>query len=75
MPACPSLAYELRWHGLLAQPLMLVAAALMGIAATLRLHRLGGAAGFAAAGAIAGFILYFSQELMLGLGPRAPSPP
>ncbi len=63
-----SLAYELRWHGLLAQPLMLVAAALMGIAATLRLHRLGGAAGFAAAGATAGFILYFSQELMLGLG-------
>lgn len=63
-----SRAYELRWQGLLAQPLMLIAAALMGIAATLRLHRLGGAAGFAAAGAGAGFLLYFSQELMLGLG-------
>jgi len=63
-----SLAYELRWQSLLAQPLMLLAAALMGIAATLRLHRLGGAAGFAVAGASAGFLLYFSQELMLGLG-------
>lgn len=63
-----SLDYELRWQSLLAQPLMLMAAALMGIAATLRLHRLGGAAGFAVAGASAGFLLYFSQELMLGLG-------
>jgi len=63
-----SLDYQLRWQSLMAQPLMLVAAALMGIAATLRLHRLGGAAGFAVAGAGAGFLLYFSQELMLGLG-------
>lgn len=60
--------YELRWHSLLAQPLVLMAAALLGVAATLRLHRMGGAAGFAAAGAIAGFAMYFTQELLLGLG-------
>ena len=63
-----SLPYELRLHSLLAQPLVLMAAALLGIAATLRLHRMGGAAAFAAAGAIAGFGMYFTQELLLGLG-------
>jgi lipopolysaccharide export system permease protein len=60
--------YELRWQNLLAQPLLLFAAALLAITATLRLHRLGGAAGFAAAGAGVGFLLYFFQELLLGLG-------
>ncbi len=63
-----SRAYELRWHGLLAQPLLLFAAAMLAGAATFRLHRLGGATGFAAAGAAAGFLLYFTQELLLGLG-------
>ena len=60
--------YELRWHSLLAQPLLLAAAAIVAIAATFRLHRLGGASVFAAVGALAGFLLYFSQELLLGLG-------
>ena len=63
-----SRAYELRFHGLLAQPILLLAAALLAVAATVRLHRLGGAAGFAAAGAVAGFLLYFTQELLLSLG-------
>lgn len=61
-------AYRLQWQGLLAQPLILFAAALMAMAATLRLHRLGGAAGFAVAGSLGGFLLYFFQELLLGLG-------
>ncbi|KAA5805148.1 LptF/LptG family permease [Alkalicaulis satelles] len=60
--------YELRWQSLMAQPLLLFAAALLAIGATLRLHRLGGAAAFAAAGAGAGFLLFFSQALLLGLG-------
>ncbi|GGE38067.1 LPS export ABC transporter permease LptG [Marinicauda pacifica] len=60
--------YELRFQSLLAQPLTIVAAALLAIAATLRLVRLGGAAGFAFAGGAAGFLLYFLQELMLSLG-------
>lgn len=63
-----SRAYELRWHGLLAQPLVLLAAGMLAVAATFRLHRSGGAAMFAAAGAAAGFVLYFTQELLLGLG-------
>ncbi|MEQ8404283.1 MAG: LptF/LptG family permease [Oceanicaulis sp.] len=63
-----SRAYELRFHGLLAQPLILLAAGMLAIAATFRLHRSGGAAGFAAVGAGAGFVLYFTQELLLGLG-------
>lgn len=61
-------AYELRWHGLLSQPILLLAAALIAAAATFRLHRMGGAARFAGAGAVAGFGLYFTQELLLGLG-------
>ncbi|MFC4724624.1 LptF/LptG family permease [Glycocaulis abyssi] len=61
-------AYELRWQSLLAQPLLLIAAALMGIAATLRLTRLGGAAGFALAGGAGGFLLYFLQRMLAGLG-------
>jgi len=61
-------AYELRWHSLASQPVMLIAAALLAVAATLRLVRLGGAAGFALAGGLSGFVLYFVQELMLSLG-------
>ncbi|XBQ16017.1 MAG: LptF/LptG family permease [Oceanicaulis sp.] len=60
--------YELRLHGLMAQPLMLLAAGLLAVAATFRMHRQGGAAAFAAIGALAGFVLYFVQELLLGLG-------
>ncbi|KPP80429.1 MAG: lipopolysaccharide export system permease component LptG [Oceanicaulis sp. HLUCCA04] len=61
-------AYEIRWQSLLAQPLLLAAAALMAIAATLRLSRLGGAAGFALAGGLGGFLLYFLQRMLSGLG-------
>lgn len=60
--------YEIRLQSLLAQPLLLAAAALMGIAATLRLTRLGGAAGFALAGGLGGFLLYFLQRMLTGLG-------
>lgn len=61
-------AYELRFQALLAQPLTLIAAALLAVAATLRLVRLGGAAGFALAGGAAGFLLYFLQQLLMSLG-------
>ncbi len=60
--------YELRWQALLAQPLLLAAASLLAIAATLRLARLGGAAGFALAGGLGGFVLYFLQRMLAGLG-------
>lgn len=61
-------SYELRLQTLLAQPLTIIAAALLAVAATLRLVRLGGATGFALAGGLAGFLLYFMQELMVSLG-------
>lgn len=61
-------AYEMRFQALLAQPLTLIAAALLAVAATLRLVRLGGAAGFALTGGAAGFLLYFLQELMMSMG-------
>lgn len=60
--------YELKFQNMMAQPLMLLAAALMAIATTLRLVRLGGAAGFAMLGGLSGFVLYFVQEMFLNLG-------
>ena len=60
--------YELRLHNLLALPLTLLAATLVAAAATLRLHRLGGAAAFALAGGIGGFVMFFLQELLSSFG-------
>ncbi|MCW5723595.1 MAG: LptF/LptG family permease [Maricaulaceae bacterium] len=60
--------YELRWHGLLALPLTLIAATLIAAAASLRLFRLGGAAAFALAGGAAGFLMFFLQEVLRSLG-------
>lgn len=60
--------YELRLHGLLALPLTLLAATLVAAAATLRLHRLGGAAAFALAGGVGGFVMFFLQELLSSMG-------
>lgn len=60
--------YALRLHGLLALPLTLLAATLVAAAATLRLHRLGGAAAFALAGGIGGFVMFFLQELLSSMG-------
>ena len=60
--------YELRWYSLLALPLTLLAATLIAAAATLRLHRLGGAAAFALAGGLAGFVMFFLQEVLGSFG-------
>ncbi|WP_297734965.1 LptF/LptG family permease [uncultured Maricaulis sp.] len=67
--------YELRLHGLLALPLTLLAATLIAAAATLRLHRLGGAAAFAMAGGIAGFVMFFFQEMLSSFGISGALPP
>ncbi|WP_203293466.1 LPS export ABC transporter permease LptG [Maricaulis parjimensis] len=67
--------YELRWHSLLALPLTLLAATLIAAAATLRLHRLGGAAAFALAGGLAGFVMFFLQELLGSMGTTGALPP
>lgn len=67
--------YELRWHSLLALPLTLLAATLIAAAATLRLHRLGGAAAFALAGGLAGFVMFFLQEVLSSFGATGALPP
>jgi lipopolysaccharide export system permease protein len=67
--------YQLRYHSLLVFPLSLLASTLIAAAATLRLHRLGGAAAFAVAGGIAGFITYFFQELLGSFGTTGALPP
>jgi lipopolysaccharide export system permease protein len=68
-------AYELKLHGLLALPLTLLAATLIAAAATLRLHRLGGAAALAVAGGIAGFVMFFFQEVLSSFGATGALPP
>jgi lipopolysaccharide export system permease protein len=67
--------YQLRLHRLLALPLTLLAATLIAAAATLRLHRLGGAAAFALAGGLAGFLMFFLQEVLGSLGATGALPP
>ena len=67
--------YELRFHSLLGLPLTLLAATLIAAAATLRLHRLGGAAAFAISGGIAGFVMFFFQEILSSLGTTGALPP
>jgi lipopolysaccharide export system permease protein len=60
--------YALRLHALMALPITLLAATLIAAAATLRLHRLGGAAAFAISGGIAGFVMFFFQEMLSSFG-------
>jgi len=67
--------YELRWQNLLALPLTLLAATLIAAAASMRLHRLGGAAAFALAGGLGGFIMFFLQELLGSIGATGALPP
>lgn len=67
--------YVLRLHALMALPLTLLAATLIASAATLRLHRLGGAAAFAMAGGIAGFVMFFFQEMLNSFGATGALPP
>lgn len=67
--------YQLRLHSLLALPLTLLAATLIAAAATMRLQRLGGAAGFALAGGLTGFVMFFLQELLASIGTAGALPP
>ncbi|MBR9826610.1 MAG: LptF/LptG family permease [Alphaproteobacteria bacterium] len=67
--------YQLRWHSLLALPLTLLASTLIAAAATMRLHRLGGATTFALAGGLGGFVMFFLQELLGSIGSAGALPP
>ncbi|HVZ99768.1 MAG TPA: LPS export ABC transporter permease LptG [Caulobacterales bacterium] len=55
--------YELKWHGLLAYPLMLAAMAGLGAVFSLRLQRLGSLARWGAAGVGLGLFLFFYSQL------------
>jgi lipopolysaccharide export system permease protein len=54
--------YRLRFHQLLATPLLFAAMTVLAAAFSLRLVRLGGLAGLAGAGVGLGFVLYFFNE-------------
>jgi lipopolysaccharide export system permease protein len=54
--------YRLRWHQLLATPLLFAAMAVLAAAFSLRLARLGGMAGLAGAGVALGFIVFFFNQ-------------
>jgi lipopolysaccharide export system permease protein len=55
-------SYELRWHQLLATPLLFAAMAVLAAAFSLRLVRLGGLAGLAGAGVALGFVMFFFNQ-------------
>ncbi len=55
--------YELKWHSLLAYPLMLAAMAGLGAVFSLRLQRLGNAARWGAVGVALGLFLFFFSQL------------
>lgn len=55
--------YELKWHSLLAYPVMLAAMAGLGAVFSLRLQRLGNAARWGAVGVALGLFLFFFSQL------------
>jgi lipopolysaccharide export system permease protein len=54
--------YKLRFHQLLATPILFAAMAVLAAAFSLRLARLGGLAGLAGAGVALGFVVFFFNE-------------
>ncbi len=61
-------AYRLQFHQLLATPLMFAGMSVLAAAFSLRLLRLGGLAGLAAAGVGLGFAFFFLNQLCTSLG-------
>ena len=55
--------YELKWHSLIAYPVMLAAMAILGAVFSLRLQRLGGLAQWGAIGVALGLFLFFYSQL------------
>jgi lipopolysaccharide export system permease protein len=67
--------YRLRFHQLLATPLLFAAMAILGAAFSLRLMRLGGLAMLAASGVGLGFVLFFFNQFCGALGRADVIPP
>jgi len=59
--------YRLRFHQLLATPLLFAAMSILAAAFSLRLARLGGLAGLAGAGVALGFVFFFFNEFSAAL--------
>jgi lipopolysaccharide export system permease protein len=70
-----AVTYRLQLHRLLATPVMYAAMSVLAAAFSLRLLRLGGLAGLAAAGVALGFVLFFINELCNALGKSDVIPP
>lgn len=67
--------YVLKLHTLLATPFLMTAMALIGAVVCLRLARSGGVTQLIAAGALTGFILFFTTRIAAGLSASGAAPP
>jgi lipopolysaccharide export system permease protein len=67
--------YVLKFHTLLATPLMMLAMSLIGAVVCLRLARSGGLSRLIGAGALAGFVLFFATRVAAGMSSAGATPP
>jgi lipopolysaccharide export system permease protein len=67
--------YVLKFHTLLATPLMMLAMSLIGAVVCLRLARSGGLSQLIGAGALAGFVLFFATRVAAGMSSAGATPP
>lgn len=67
--------YVLKFNTLLATPIFMLAMSLIGAVVCLRLARSGGLSRLVGAGALAGFVLYFTNRLASGMSASGATPP
>lgn len=67
--------YVLKFHTLLATPVMMLAMSLIGAVVCLRLARSGGLSQLIGAGALAGFVLFFATRVAAGMSSAGATPP
>jgi lipopolysaccharide export system permease protein len=67
--------YVLKYNALLATPVFMLAMSLIGAVVCLRLARAGGLSRLVGAGALAGFVLYFTNRLASGMSASGATPP
>jgi lipopolysaccharide export system permease protein len=67
--------YVLKYNTLLATPIFMLAMSLIGAVVCLRLARSGGLSRLVGAGALAGFVLYFTNRLASGMSASGATPP
>lgn len=63
-----ALRHRLHWHSLMSVPLLLVAMVLIAATFSLRLTRRGGTGLLLGGGVLAGFLLYFTSDIVFALG-------